>query len=219
MTATPDDWRRGGEGGRRARACRPPTTPARVVVRVDGDHAGGRSHDGPGGIDPFSGKLDQTGSLTHGHLPENDNHGGKDTAALADARGLPPGPLPTGHVADRQLPLRPGDLRGRGARAPAGDAQGQPLDVRQPRRRATRTIFHTITACRAPCNRVDRHRVPARRRPTSSSTPASSASARRLHRRGEPRHVDDARRTSTPGTYTYFCRVHPFMRGAFRVKG
>ena len=21
-----------------------------------------------------------------------------------------------------------------------------------------------------------------------------------------------------PGTYTYFCRVHPFMRGAFRVK-
>ena len=20
-----------------------------------------------------------------------------------------------------------------------------------------------------------------------------------------------------PGTYTYFCRVHPFMRGAFRV--
>ena len=21
------------------------------------------------------------------------------------------------------------------------------------------------------------------------------------------------------GTYTYFCRVHPFMRGAFRVKG
>jgi hypothetical protein len=21
-----------------------------------------------------------------------------------------------------------------------------------------------------------------------------------------------------PGTYSYFCRVHPFMRGAFRVK-
>jgi plastocyanin len=23
----------------------------------------------------------------------------------------------------------------------------------------------------------------------------------------------------TAGTYTYFCRIHPFMRGAFRVKG
>jgi hypothetical protein len=22
-----------------------------------------------------------------------------------------------------------------------------------------------------------------------------------------------------PGTYAYFCRVQPFMRGAFRVKG
>ena len=21
------------------------------------------------------------------------------------------------------------------------------------------------------------------------------------------------------GTYTYFCRIHPFMRGAFRVEG
>ena len=21
------------------------------------------------------------------------------------------------------------------------------------------------------------------------------------------------------GTYTYFCRVHPFMRGSFRVRG
>jgi plastocyanin len=22
-----------------------------------------------------------------------------------------------------------------------------------------------------------------------------------------------------PGTYTYFCRIHPFMRGSIRVKG
>jgi plastocyanin len=24
-------------------------------------------------------------------------------------------------------------------------------------------------------------------------------------------------RNLPPGTYTYFCRIHPFMRGAFRV--
>jgi plastocyanin len=24
-------------------------------------------------------------------------------------------------------------------------------------------------------------------------------------------------RSLTPGTYTYFCRIHPFMRGSFRV--
>ena len=26
-------------------------------------------------------------------------------------------------------------------------------------------------------------------------------------------------KTLGPGTYTYFCRIHPFMRGSFRVKG
>ena len=25
-------------------------------------------------------------------------------------------------------------------------------------------------------------------------------------------------RNLAPGTYTYFCKIHPFMRGAFRVK-
>ncbi len=35
-----------------------------------------------------------------------------------------------------------------------------------------------------------------RRAPTSGQTPANLK----------------------PGTYTYFCRIHPFMRGAFRVK-
>ena len=28
--------------------------------------------------------------------------------------------------------------------------------------------------------------------------------------------VEDAEEPA-PGTYTYFCRIHPFMRGAFRV--
>ena len=34
-------------------------------------------YDGPGGTDPFTGTINQKGVLTHGHLPENDNHGGK----------------------------------------------------------------------------------------------------------------------------------------------
>ena len=43
-------------------------------------------YDGPGGNDPFTGTIDQKGVLTHGHLPENDNHGGKATTTLADPR-------------------------------------------------------------------------------------------------------------------------------------
>jgi len=37
---------------------------------------------------------------------------------------------------------------------------------------------------------------------------------------GAPTAGTDTWRTPTnldPGTYTYFCRIHPFMRGSFRV--
>ena len=39
-------------------------------------------YDGPGGNDPFAGTINQKGVLTHGHLPENDNHGGKQPPTL-----------------------------------------------------------------------------------------------------------------------------------------
>ena len=67
-------------------------------------------------------------------------------------------------------------------------------------------------------------RASGSRSPTAGrrSTPASSASARRdfdaaarQNRDTWPTPQDVA---AARGTYTYFCRVHPFMRGAFRVK-
>ncbi len=42
-------------------------------------------YNGPGGDDPFVKKVDRPGVLTHGHLPENNNHGGKKTT-LKDPR-------------------------------------------------------------------------------------------------------------------------------------
>ena len=75
-------------------------------------------------------------------------------------------------------------------------------------------VWHSITACKAPCTGVDRHRVSRSPTPTCSSTPASSAPA------GRPPPAATTWTTPTdlpPGTYTYFCRIHPFMRGAFRV--
>ena len=33
-----------------------------------------------------------------------------------------------------------------------------------------------------------------------------------------PKRARTLPKTLSPGTYSYFCRVHPFMRGAFRVK-
>ncbi|CAB4996826.1 unannotated protein [freshwater metagenome] len=74
-------------------------------------------------------------------------------------------------------------------------------------------IWHTITACKAPCNRS-----------TGVAYPRANADIQfdsgELGIAGPP--TADRLTWSTPrdldtGTYTYFCRVHPSMRGAFRV--
>jgi plastocyanin len=81
----------------------------------------------------------------------------------------------------------------------------------------TREIWHTVTACKAPCNRATGIAYPLADGPafdsgelgTDPKRPYFTASSGKV-------------RWSTPkdlsaGTYTYFCRIHPFMRGAFRV--
>ena len=77
--------------------------------------------------------------------------------------------------------------------------------------------MHTITACKAPCNRTTGIAYPLANGPVDFDSgnlgfgpPGMTAAANR-----------DTWKTPkrlTPGTYTYFCRVHPFMRGAFKVK-
>ncbi len=62
-------------------------------------------YDGPGGNDPFTGTIDQKGVLTHGHLPENDNHGGKATTTFADRARRRVGSAGHDHR-DRQLRVR-----------------------------------------------------------------------------------------------------------------
>jgi hypothetical protein len=93
---------------------------------------------------------------------------------------------------------------------------------------ATRTMspqqsaYHTITACTLPCNRSTGIAYPvagARPRvafdsgqlgygPSLGDVPFTSAVQRNTWR--TPRDLPT-------GTYAYFCRVHPFMRGSFRV--
>ena len=65
------------------------------------------------------------------------------------------------------------------------------------------------------------HRVPARQRASSSSTPASSATASFTSSEvttGSNVYTTPPL-TKAGNTYTYFCRIHPFMRGSIRVAG
>jgi plastocyanin len=165
-------------------------------------------YDGPGGRDPFTTKVDQPGVLTHGHLPENNNHGGKKTT-LADPRTVANG------AANSQVDIA-GFLYGNGdltARKPVPTvAQGQSitfdnLDA------ATDSVWHSITACKAPCTAT-----------TGVAYPIANGDVTfdsgQLGNAGPPTAGRDTWTTPAdlpPGTYTYFCRVHPFMRGAFRV--
>ena len=123
------------------------------------------------------------GVLTHGHLPENDHHGGAPGIA-ARRHQAPRRPALRRPVDDRRLRLRPGRPVARPAPTAARrrSAPGQSLTFVNDDA-ARHGQWHTITACRAPCNGDDRHRLPAGQRRRSSSTRASSASGRRASRR------------------------------------
>ena len=167
--------------------------------------------DGTDGADPFATKVNVDGPITHGHLPENDNHGGEPTDDFVDMTGLPNGPVgDTVTIAD--FTYAPGDMSGLYDDVPTVK-QGQPLRFDNVDAPLENGIWHTITACKAPCNGA-----------TGIAYPLADADisfdSGELGDAGPPTagRIDWSIPTDLPeGTYTYFCRVHPIMRGAFRV--
>ncbi|HEX8084085.1 MAG TPA: hypothetical protein VF529_07310 [Solirubrobacteraceae bacterium] len=169
----------------------------------------------PDAKDPFVTPIPLHGDITHGHLPENDNHGGEQ-AVLPDPRRLLAG-LPTGTVKIRDFVYGRGDLSGAGI-------AGRPPTVRQGRSLTFRnldsgdTIWHTITACKEPCNRETGIAYPLADGRVQFDS-GQLGFGPRFATAAANRDTWQTPRNLKPGTYTYFCRVHPFMRGAFRVKG
>ncbi len=181
-----------------------------VVFFTSGDLAGA--------ADPF-GKIDWHGLLTHGHLPENDHHGG-GAFSFPDARDLPAGSSASRVLIQGYVYAR-GDMS-------ASNASGRPPVVKAGRSitfknlDATRgteprkSAYHTITACRAPCNRSTGVAYPI----ADGGVTFDSGELGYGPALGTPaanRDTWKTPKTLKPGTYTYFCRIHPFMRGSFRV--
>jgi len=214
MTGTPKDWRVGIRKG----------DVLSVSATYDTRRASWYESMGimpvafnPGGTgpDPFVTPPATEGQVTHGHLPENRNHGGA-FGGLPDARQLLAAPPARSRVVPIQgFVYGQGDLGLTGARGRVPTIRpGQTL--RFVNRDAKRDIFHTITSCRAPCTGATGIAYPLANGPVRFDSgnlgfgPAGqTAAAQRIAWR-TPRSI-------RPGTYTYFCRVHPFMRGAFRV--
>ncbi|MEY3361854.1 MAG: hypothetical protein RL531_1573 [Actinomycetota bacterium] len=165
------------------------------------------------GIDPFRTKVPRKGFLTHGHLPENDTHGGKPAGKdYINALRVPSSPDPVSNIIIEDYVYARGDmsLADNIPTVPAGSSITFDNSLDAPKDNG---IWHTITACRAPCNRS-----------TGIAYPRADAEVQfdsgELGIAGPPtanRLTWQTPADMDPGTYTYFCRIHPFMRGAFRV--
>jgi plastocyanin len=171
---------------------------------------------GTGGKDPFKTNVDVRGKITHGHLPENRNHGGKSWVLPDPTKSLD-GPVSDGGTVNiKGFVYAQGDLTGSGTLGdPPVVTQGNSLTFFN--QDAPRHIEHTITACRAPCNKSTGIAYPLANGPIEFDSgqlgfgPAGFTAAAQ-------RDTWDTPKNLPAGTYTYFCRVHPYMRGAFRVK-
>jgi hypothetical protein len=176
------------------------------------------------GVDPFMHKLDLREHLTHGHLSENNHHGG---SALV---GVPLSKFKTcrrKQVSIAGFVFLPGDLssapgpnrcvptvkKGQSLTFTNQDASPNSVfDLFRPGPDYLQSIFHSVTACQNPCG-LD----------TGISYPlANGAGNYDSGQLGFGTPAVDRLNWSTPaslkpGTYTYFCRIHPFMRGVFRI--
>ncbi|MBK5288370.1 MAG: hypothetical protein JJE46_07880 [Acidimicrobiia bacterium] len=166
---------------------------------------------GGGGKGTFNPAVDVPGAVTHGHLAENDNHGGGVDLGLPDPATLPNGAA-TSAVTIQNFEYGATDLDF----LPQIPTVTQGSSITFTNRDTPANGFgiaHTITACRLPCNKSTGIAFP------TANAPITFDSGQ-LGNFGQP--TLGTRTWSTPanlptGDYTFFCRVHPFMRGAFRV--
>jgi len=167
------------------------------------------------GADPYTTPVDQNGFVTHGHLAENDNHGGLGLPGAVNPATAPDGRTLANGVAISAFNYLPGSFGLPGAAGlPPVIQQGQQL--RFGNFDAAAQIFHTITACRLPCNRSTGLDYPLANGPIDFDS-GDLGSGPRGYTAAAQREDWSTPANLPPGTYTYFCRIHPFMRGSFRV--
>jgi plastocyanin len=168
--------------------------------------------EGGPGRDPFKQRVNFPGRPTHGHLPENNNHGG-GVVGLPNPVRMPDGLTVGGPLDILDFKFTLGDLSLPGAAGrPPVVKRGKSITFRNVD--DPRAIYHSITSCKPPCNRGAGIAYPIADGPVQFESGTLGSAVPPATGRLEWRTPRNLKR----GTYTYFCRIHPFMRGAFRVK-
>ena len=186
------------------------------------------------GVDPFTTATNwHQGVVTHGAYLENKFYGGVQTT-LNDAAKLKTGATPANKtVKIKGFVYQAGDLsfgKSSSKARPPAIKKGQSLTflnldapgLSAPDSAQYKSIYHSITDCANPCNKETGMSYPL----ANGSTVFDSGQlgfAPSIARKGfigaaaAGRLVWSTPKNLNVGTYSYFCRVHPFMRGAFRV--
>lgn len=165
--------------------------------------------------DPYSTKVDTRGVLNHGHLKENEDYGGTRPLVGPDPGTLPDGQIGGGPFTISDFVYNGADFRLPGAlgRPPVVN-RGQSFTFKLSDADIGNEVWHSLTSCKSPCNKSTGISYPI---PDGKFQFESGQMGP-----GQPPTVGYTQ-WSTPatlpkGTYTFFCRIHPLMRGAFRVK-
>src|SRR4051812_14793119 len=255
MSATAPDWRVHIKKGDILSTNATYDTTKASWYEVMGIMVVGMTKDDEGGVDPFTGTVDQTDYLTHGELPENRDPAGtrKVNTAYGNAIKDRSGPF-VSKITIRNFAYSQGDLAYPGKKGlPPQVQQGKSLTFVNKDNPLT-VRFHTITACKAPCNQGSGIGFPLSNgaglfdsgelgygptvnlggiqpngdngiplsavidKPTDKANCGKPGGLTGLIMAGCVGKVSyKTPKSLSAGTYTYFCRIHPFMRGSFRV--
>jgi len=164
---------------------------------------------------PYATKVDTEGVLNHPHLAENEDYGGELPVVGPDPTKLPDGQESGGPFTISDFIYNGADFRlpGEAGRPPVVK-QGQSFTFKLSDYDINNEIWHSLTSCKTPCNKS-----------TGISYPIPDGKFQFESGQMGPGQEPTVGYTqwSTPsnlpkGTYTFFCRIHPLMRGAFRVE-
>ena len=223
ITATPASWRPQVKAGDVLRISATYNTTRASWYESMGIMVVWEARNTKSGTDPFAHPIDERGHVTHGHLAEDDNHGGAYSLATTAAgyrdcsrravqitqfRYLPGDFTATG--ADRCIPTV---TEGHSLTFVNDDASplspGNPL---APSRAYLASVFHTVTSCQNPCGLNTGISYPV-----ANGAGGYDSGQLGLGTPATGRLSWSTPKNLAPGTYTFFCRIHPFMRGVFRI--